>query len=89
VSARLREETSEGRWIVIQVGEFAVEMQVTGLVRRMGQSEPLPRKTRLSTRTGRKKPRRQGIQRESSEESPPAGTRQCRCGWCSSVWPHV
>ena len=22
-------------------------------------------------------------------ERPPAGTTQCACGWCNSVWPHV
>ncbi len=42
-----------------------------------------------STRTARKKPGRQAIQRSPSGDSPPAGTMQWRWGWCWSAWPQV
>ena len=45
------------------------------------------RNSRDSTRTGRKNLGRQEIQRWPSIETPPPGTMQCRCGWCSRFWP--
>src|SRR5262249_25829598 len=47
------------------------------------------RNRRESTRTGRKKPFRQEIQRSPSGDSPPPGTMQCTCGWCWRFWPQV
>ncbi len=47
------------------------------------------RNSRDSTRTGRKDPRRQVTQRVPSRERPPPGSTPCRCGWCTSVCPHV
>src|SRR5205809_2300860 len=47
------------------------------------------RKRRDSTRTGKKKPGRHPIHWVPSRESPPPGTTQCRCGWCSKFCPQV
>src|ERR1700693_3696073 len=44
---------------------------------------------RESTRTGRKNPGRQAIQRVPSSEGPPPGTTQWMCGWCCKVCPQV
>ena len=49
----------------------------------------LPRKTRLRTRTGRKKRIEERIQRESSGVRPPAGMTQWTCGWCCRFCPQV
>src|SRR5215207_3349843 len=47
------------------------------------------RNRRERTRTGRKKPGRQAIQRVPSSEGPPPGTTQWMCGWCCRVCPQV
>src|SRR5712692_6557166 len=43
------------------------------------------RNRRESTRTGRKKPGRQAIQRSPSREMPPPGTIMWTCGWWVSA----
>src|SRR3954465_7648590 len=47
------------------------------------------RNRRERTRTGRKKPGLQGIQRDPPGARPPPGTTTCTCGWWLSAEPHV
>ena len=59
---------------------------------RRSPSTNLPRKTRLSTFTGNKKPADFGRihrRRSGEKKKPPAGTTQWTCGCRTSVWPHV
>jgi hypothetical protein len=49
----------------------------------------LPRKTRLSTFTGRRKVYRGCTHRVRSGENPPAGMAQCTCGWTGRFCPNV
>ena len=58
-------------------------------VERASRSRNSRRNRRERTRTGRKKPGRQGIQREPSGASPPPGTTMCTCGWWVSAEPQV
>src|SRR6516162_1774645 len=67
------------------VGE---EVQPPGLVR-VSLSRNRRRKRRESTRTERKKPGRQVIQRWRSGEKPPPGTMIWACGWWVSADPQV
>ena len=74
---QVAEATSEaGRFG--EVGEIAAEAELAGV--EGGASRNSRRNSRERTRTGRKKPGRQAIQRAPSGDGPPPGTTQWICG---------
>ena len=64
-----------------QASEIAEEAQPALVIAARSSSRKSRRNRRDSTRTGRKNPGRQAIQRVPSGETPPPGTMQCRWGW--------
>ena len=59
------------------------------VTRRLRPTTNFPRKTRLSTLTGKKKRSRGWTHCVRLGERPPTGITQCTCGWCSRFWPQV
>jgi len=79
-AAGFGEQTGEGIRLC-QAGEIAEEAQQSPVMGRSQPSRKRRRNRRDSTRTGRKNPRRQEIQREPWGETPPPGTMQWMWGW--------
>src|SRR5215510_9615874 len=82
-------EVGSPRVGVFELAEIGEELQFMAACMASRACRNRRRNRRESTRTGRKKPLRQAIQRSPSGDSPPAGTMQCTCGWCWRFWPQV
>jgi len=78
-SAQRREVGCE-RVGVLERAEIGEELKLSCCMQSLDSFQNRRRNRRESTRTARKKPRLQAIQRLPSGDSPPPGTMQCRWG---------